>query len=128
MLTRAAEQVAAHTRRMAQLEAELATLEIKQKVSSLGIGIGLLVTGALLAFFGIAFVLTTIAAGFATFLPVWAATLIVAVGLLVIAGGLAAGGVTVLKRSTPPIPELALREAELTTRALRNESNGDGGD
>ena len=128
MLTRAAEQVAEHARRIAQLEAELATLEIKRKLSSLGIGVGLLVTGALLGFFAIAFVLTTIAAGFATFLPVWAATLIVAVALIVLAGGLAAGGVAILKRSTPPIPELALREAELTTQALRAESIGNGSD
>ena len=123
MLTRAAEQVAEHARRMAQLEAELASLEIKRKLSSLGVGIGLLVTGALLGFFAVAFVLATVAAGFATFLPVWAATLIVAVGLILIAAGLAAGGTAVLRRSTPPIPELALREAELTTRALRNGSD-----
>ena len=123
MLTRAAERVAEHTRRMAQLEAELASLEIKRKLSSLGVGVGLLVTGALLGFFAVAFMLTTIAAGFATFLPVWAATLIVAVALIVIAGGLAAGGATILKRSSPPIPELAIREAELTTEALR--SGGD---
>jgi len=120
MLTRAAERVAEHTRRMAQLEAELAALEIKRKLSSLGVGVGLLVAGALFGFFAVAFVLTTIAAGFATFLPVWAATLIVGFGLLLLAGGLAAGGAAILKRSTPPIPELALREAELTTKALRN--------
>jgi hypothetical protein len=122
MLTRAAEQVAEHARRIVQLELELATLELKRKASALGMGLGLVVGGAVIALFALGFTFATIAAGFATFLPTWLAILIVAGALFLIAGGLLAWGVSVLKRGTPPIPELALEEARLTAEALKDGS------
>jgi Putative Actinobacterial Holin-X, holin superfamily III len=120
MLTRTAERVATHARRMVQLEIELAMLEIRRKLTALGSGVGVLVAAAVVVFFMVAFVLATIAAALATALPVWLATLIVAAGLGLVAAGLAVLGSALLKRGTPPVPELALREAELTTEALRN--------
>jgi len=122
MLTRAAERVADHTKRIVQLELELATLELKRKLGTLGAGIGLVVGGAIVAFFALGFTFATVAAAFATFLPTWLAILIVAGGLFLLAGGLIAIGVSALKRSTPPIPELALQEVRLTTEALKNGS------
>jgi hypothetical protein len=122
MLTRAAEQVANHAKRFVQLELELAVLELKRKVAAMGVGIGMLVTGAVLGLFGLGFALATIAAVFATFLPTWLALLIVTGGLFMIAGGLAAAGVAALKKGAPPVPELALQEARLTTEALKNGS------
>jgi Putative Actinobacterial Holin-X, holin superfamily III len=118
MLTRAADRVAEHARRIVQLELELATLELKQKVAALGVGIGLLVTGAVLGLFALGFALATAAAGLATFLPTWLALLIVAGCLLVLAGALAAIGVGRVRKATPPVPELALLEARLTKEAL----------
>ena len=52
----------------------------------------------------------------------WLAVLIVTVGLFALAGvlGLLARGQ--IKRATPPVPELAIREAKLTSEALK--SNG----
>src|SRR5262245_10261130 len=122
MLTRAAEQVAEHARRIVQLELELAALEVKRKVAALGMGLGLVIGGAVFALFALGFTFATIAAGFATFLPTWLAILIVAAALFLIAGGLTAWGVSALKRGTPPIPEVALEEARLTTEALRDGS------
>lgn len=120
MLTRAAERVAEHARRLVQLEVELATLELKRKVGTLGLGAGLLVAAAVFGLFGLGFALATIAAGLATFLPTWLALLIVAVGLVLLAGGLGAFGAARVKRATPPVPELALLEAKLTKEALKN--------
>lgn len=120
MLTRAAEQVAAHARRFVQLELELARLELKRKVAALGLGIGLLVAGAVLVLFALGFALATVAAGFATFLPTWLALLVVTGGLFLLAGTLAAVGIASLRKATPPVPELALLEAKLTKEALKN--------
>ena len=55
MLTRAAERVADHTKRIVQLELELATLELKRKLGTLGVGIALVVGGAIVAFFALVY-------------------------------------------------------------------------
>jgi hypothetical protein len=122
MLTRAAEQVAEHAKRVIRLEIELATLELKRKLSTLGVGIGMLVTAGVLALFGLGFMLAAIAAGIATALPMWASLLIVMAGLFLIAGALALMGRSALKKATPPVPERALSEARLTMETLKNGS------
>jgi hypothetical protein len=123
MLTRAAEHVAEHAKRFVQLELELAALELKRKVAALGVGIGLLVAGAIFGVFALGFALAAAAAGFATFLPTWLALLIVAGCLLVLTGALAAIGVANLRRGAPPVPELALLEAKLTKEALQHDAD-----
>ncbi len=120
MLTRAAERVAEHAKRFVQLELELAALELRRKIAALGIGIAMLVAGAIFGLFALGFALAAAAAAFATFLPTWLALLSVAGGLLLLTSGLAAAGVAALKKATPPVPELALREAKLTKEALKN--------
>ena len=122
MLTRAAEQVAEHAKRVVRLEIELATLELKQKLATFGVGMGMVVPAGVLALFGLGFALATIAAGLATFLPTWAALLIVATFLFLIAGLLALLGRSALKNATPPLPERAISEARLTMDALKNGS------
>jgi hypothetical protein len=116
----AARNVADHATSIAKLELELATLELKKKVVGLGLGIGLGVGAGLFAFFMLAFGLAAAAAGFATFLPWWAALLIMMgiVGLLAgLLGGLALGAI---KKGTPPVPEQAIREAKLTSAAIKS--------
>jgi hypothetical protein len=120
MLTRAAERVAEHAKRFVQLELELAALELRRKVAALGIGLAMLVAGAIFGLLALGFALSAAAAAFATFLPTWIALLIVAGGLMLLTGGLVAAGVAALKKATPPVPELALREAKLTKEALKN--------
>ena len=122
MLTRAAEQVTEHAKRVVKLEIELAIVELKRKLATLGVGMGLVVAAAVLGLFGLGFLLAAIAAGLATFLPTWAALLIVMGALFLIAGGLAAIGISALKKATPPVPELALTEARLTMETLKNGS------
>jgi len=120
MLTRAAERVADNAKRFVQLELELAMLELKRKVAALGIGVGLLVAGAVFGLFALGFALATAAAGLATFLPTWLALLIVAGGLFLLAGVLTAIGIASVRKASPPVPELALQEAKLTKEALKN--------
>jgi uncharacterized membrane protein YqjE len=115
----AAKKVAQHASSIAKLELELAGLELKKKVQALAIGIGLAIGAAICAFFMVGFLFATIAAAFATFLATWFALLVVTVLLLALAGALGLLALGRIKKGTPPVPELAIREAKLTQEALK---------
>ena len=118
----AAKQVAEHASALARLEMELASMELKGKVASLGLGVGLLVGAAFFGLFAVGFGLATIAAALSIVLDTWLALLIVFGSLLLLAGMLALVGLSRVRKATPPVPELAIQEAKLTTAALK--SNG----
>jgi hypothetical protein len=118
----AVKDVADHAKRVVNLELELAKLELSRKVASLGIGIGLAVGAAVVAFYALGFGFAAGAAGLATFLPTWLALLIVMAVLLVLAGILGLVGVGRIKKGTPPVPEQAIQEAKLTTEALKSDA------
>ena len=115
----AAKSVAEHASAIARLEIELAVFELKKKVITLAVGIGMAVGAAIFGLFALGFVFATIAAALATFLSTWLALLIVTLGLFVLAGMLGMLGVAKIKKGTPPVPEQAIREAKLTTEALK---------
>ena len=116
----AAKQVAEHASAIARLEIELASLELKKKVTSLGIGAGLFVGAAVLALFMVGFLFATLAAGLATFLPWWLALLIVTLLLGLLVATLALIGRSRIQKGSPPVPEQAIREAKLTGEAIRH--------
>ena len=116
----AAKQVAEHASSLARLELELALLEVKLKVAALGIGIGMSIAAAILGLFALGFGLAAGAAALALVLPMWAALLIVFGVLALLAVVLLLVGLSVIKRGAPPVPEQAIREAKLTTEAIRN--------
>ena len=116
----AAKSVAEHASAIARLEVELAALELKKKVVALGIGIGMGVGAAIFGLFGLAFVFATIAAALATFLATWLALLIVTLFLFVLAGMLGVLALGRIKKGTPPVPEQAIREAKLTSAAIKS--------
>lgn len=115
----AAKSVAEHASAIARLELELAALELKKKVTALAVGIGMGVGAAIFALFGLGFVFATIAAALATFLATWLALLIVTLFLFVLAGTLGLLALGRIKKGTPPVPEQAIREAKLTSEALK---------
>jgi uncharacterized membrane protein YqjE len=115
----AAKTVAEHASSIAKLELELAGLELKRKVAALGLGIGLGLGAALFGVFMLGFLFATIAAAFATFLATWLALLLVTVILLLLAGVLGMLALGKIKKGTPPVPEQAIREAKLTSNALK---------
>jgi hypothetical protein len=115
----AAKEVAEHASTLARLEMELASLELKRKVGALGFGIGLAVGAAILGLFALGFGFAAAAAALATVLATWLALLIVFGALLLVALVLLFIGLRKIKRGTPPVPEQAVREAKLTTAALR---------
>jgi uncharacterized membrane protein YqjE len=119
-----AKTVSEHLSAIARLEVELATLELKRKASALGVGVGLLVGAVLFVLYMLGFLFATIAAGLATAVAVWLALLIVTVVLLLVAVLLGLIGRSMINKGTPPVPEQAIREAKLTTEALKSDGTG----
>jgi hypothetical protein len=120
----AAKQVAEHASALARLELELAALELKRKVTAIGIGIGLGIGAGIFLLFMLGFAFATIAAALATSMHTWIALLIVTGGLLLIAATLGILALGRIKKGTPPVPEQAIREAKLTTEALKSNGHG----
>lgn len=119
----AAKDVADRTKTLVKLELELATLELKRKVFALGTGIGLIVAAGVFGLLGLAFALATVAAAFATFLPTWLALLVVTLGVFALTGVLVLVGMSRIKKSAPPVPEQAIREAKKTKERLKSDAD-----
>jgi hypothetical protein len=115
----AVHEVAEHASALARLETELATLELRGKLRSIGLGGGLLAAAAVLGLYTLGFVLAALAAALANVIDVWMALAIVALGLLVGTLVLAGTGIASLRRGVPPVPERAVAEAKLTAEALK---------
>ena len=104
---------------MVRLQLELAALEVKKKTTSIAIGVGLGLGAAFFALFGLLFAFATIAAALATFLSLWLSLLIVTLGLFALTGLLGFLALGRFKKGSPPVPKGALREAKLTSEALK---------
>jgi Putative Actinobacterial Holin-X, holin superfamily III len=116
----AAKSVAEHASAIFRLELELAGLELKAKVTALSVGIALVVAAAVFGLYMLGFLFATLAAGLETFLPTWLSLLIVALFLGALAAVLALVGINRIKKGTPPMPQQAIREAKLTTEAIKS--------
>jgi uncharacterized membrane protein YqjE len=119
----AVKDVTEHAKTLVSLEVELASLELKRKAAELGVGTGLLVGAAVFGLFTMGFLFATVAAALATFLPTWAALLIVTGFLLLVAIVLGLIGIRRVKKGTPPVPEQAIEEAKRTQEALKSNGN-----
>jgi hypothetical protein len=115
----ATKQVAEHASAIARLELELASFELKKKLTALGLGIGLALGAAVFALYGLGFLFATISAAFETFLDPWLSLLITAGILFAVAGLLGLLALGRISRGTPPVPEQAIEEAKLTSEALK---------
>ena len=101
-------------------ELKLAQAELTQKGKRAGVGGGLFGAAGLLAFFGIAAGITAAIAAIP--LSVWAAALIVAGGLLLLAGILALIARYEVKRAVPPVPGEAVDSVKQDLETLRERA------
>ena len=112
-------QVTEQTQRLIRQELALARLEISEKAKHAGIGAGMLGGAAFVALFGVATLIATLVLLLATALEPWLAALIVAVGLLAIAGILALSGKGQLARATPAAPEQTIESVKADVEEVR---------
>jgi uncharacterized membrane protein YqjE len=117
----AVKEVAERASAIVRLELELAVMELKRKVVALGLGIGLALGAVIFLVFMLGFAFAAIAAALATVVSTWAALLITTGILFALALFLGVLGVVTLSKGTPPVPEQAIREAKLTTEALKSD-------
>jgi len=89
-------------------EIRLAQAEMAQKGKAVGIGIGMFSAAGLLAFFGLATLITCAVLALALVLDAWLAALIIGVALLVVAGIVAMVGKGKVDQAGPPKPERAV--------------------
>jgi hypothetical protein len=89
-------------------EIALAKLEMTAKAKKMGVGAGLFGGAGVVVFYGVGALLAGLALLLALVLPAWAAALIVAGGLFLVAGILALIGRGEFQRAGTPVPEQAI--------------------
>lgn len=100
-------------------EIELLKAELIEKVKHFGVGAGLIVGGAVVAFFAVGVLLAAAVLGIATALPAWLAALIVGVALLIITGVLVFVGVKQLQAGAPPVPSETIASVKKDVNAVK---------
>ncbi|GIJ77579.1 Putative Holin-X, holin superfamily III [Micromonospora phaseoli] len=105
LVHRATEQVS----RLVRDELALARAELTEKGKHAGIGIGLFAGGGAFAFYGLGALITAAILLLALVLPAWAAALIVAAAVFLIAGVLALIGKRQVGQAVPPVPQATVR-------------------
>ena len=89
-------------------ELRLAQAEVAEKGKRAGLGIGMFSAAGLLAFFGIAGLLTTVILVLDLVMPTWVAALVVTLVILAAAGAVALAGKKQVEQAAPPLPERAV--------------------
>ena len=117
----AVKEVAERASSIVRLELELAAMELKRKVVALGVVIALALVAAIMLLFVIGFAFATIAAALATTVSTWLALLITTGILFAFALALGVVGLLKIRPGSPPLPEQAIREAKLTSEALKSK-------
>jgi uncharacterized membrane protein YqjE len=115
LIQRASQQTATLVRD----EIRLAQLELQEKGKRLGIGAGMLGGAGLVAVFGVGALVAALILALATALDAWLAALLVAVGLLALAGMLALTGKGKLEQATPPVPEEAIESTKHDVETIK---------
>lgn len=120
LVQRATEQVS----RLVRDELALARAELTQKGKHAGIGVGLFGGGGALAFYGLGALVATAILALDLVLPAWAAALIIAGALFLVAGLLALVGKRQVTRAVPPVPTAAVRsvraDVDTVTAAVKD--------
>jgi uncharacterized membrane protein YqjE len=108
--------------RLVRDEARLAQVEVTQKAKRLGVGAGLFGGAGLVAFFGLATLITTAILLLALVLPAWLASLIVTVVLFAVAGVLALVGKKDVQKGSPPIPTEAIASTKTDIQTVKESA------
>lgn len=119
LVTKMSEQ----TSRLIRDELRLAKLEMTEKGKRVGVGSGLFGGSGLLAFFGLACLVTTAILALAGPLSGWLAALLVGMALFLVAGIAALMGRRQVRRAAPPVPEETVANVKQDVQALHPRSS-----
>ena len=102
-------------------EMKLAQAEFAEKGKRAGIGVGMFSAAGLLAFFGLALLLTTAVLALALVVAAWLAALIVALVVLAAAGIAAVVGKNKVQAATPAAPERTIENVKEDIATVKGE-------
>jgi uncharacterized membrane protein YqjE len=102
-------------------ELRLAQAEVAEKGKRAGFGLGMFGVSGLLAFFGVAALLTTAVLALDQVMPAWLATLVVALVLLAGAGVVAMLGKNQVTQATPAMPERAVEGVKQDIATIKGD-------
>jgi uncharacterized membrane protein YqjE len=124
LVQRATEQVS----RLVRDELALARIELAEKGKHAGIGVGLFGGGGALALCGLGVLVAAAVLGLAVVIPAWAAALVVAGALFILAGIFAMVGRGQVRRAVPPMPKATADSLRADVRtvasAVRDRGQG----
>ena len=112
-------QLSEQASRLVRAEIASAKAEMAQKAQKAGIGIGLLVVAGIASLYGLGFLLHSAMSGLDNVMPLWLAALIVGLVLVIFAGIVAAVGVKLLKKASPPSPEITVKSLRDDVTAIK---------
>jgi len=112
-------QLPGQVSRLIRDEIRAAQMELTEKLKAAGIGVGLLVGGAILALFAFGALIAAAILGLAEVLAPWLSALIVGVVLLLVAGVLALLGRNRLKTGMPPLPQDSIESVKADIRTVK---------
>jgi hypothetical protein len=112
-------QLPGQVSRLIRDEIRAAQMELTEKLKAAGIGVGLLVGGAVIALFAFGVLIAAAILGLAEVLAPWLSALIVGVALLIVAGILALLGSKRLKAGLPPLPEDSIESVKADIRTVK---------
>ncbi|AYF97903.1 phage holin family protein [Protaetiibacter intestinalis] len=104
---------------LVQREIELVKTELVEKLKALGVGAGLLLGAVVVLLFFVGVLLTLAIIGLSYVMPDWAAALVVAGVLLIVAVILGLIGYRILKRGIPPLPTEAIDSIQKDINAVK---------
>jgi high-affinity Fe2+/Pb2+ permease len=105
--------------RLVRAEIASAKTELTTKAKGIGIGAGLIAAGLVFALYALGVLLYAAVAGIANALPLWLSALIVGVALLLVTGILVGVGAKLLKKGTPPKPEITVNSIKDDVAAIK---------
>ncbi|MDQ3357385.1 MAG: phage holin family protein [Actinomycetota bacterium] len=106
-------------------EMRLARAEMTAKAKHAGTGLGMFGAGGLLAFFGIAGLVTTAILALALVLPAWASALIVTVVLFIAAAVVSLMGKKQVEQATPAAPERTVANVKQDVAEVKEHAKND---
>lgn len=112
-------QLSEQVTRLVRAEIASAKAEMAAKAKATGIGIAMFVVGAVIALYGVGFLLYSIMAALDNVLPLWLAALILAVLLLGLTSTLVAVGVQLIKKASPATPEVTVQSVKDDIAAVK---------
>ncbi|WP_066460223.1 phage holin family protein [Sanguibacter suarezii] len=112
-------QLSEQVSRLVRAEIASAKAEMAQKAQKAGIGIGLLVVAGIASLYGLGFLLHSAMSGLDNVMPLWLAALIVGLVLVIFAGIVAAVGAKLLKKASPPSPEITVKSLRDDVTAIK---------